>query len=394
MMEMFKKFSFTDKKVMNIGFVTSELATGNKLRDDIKARAGIDLDLIRTADIKPGLVLPEVDIFVFDLNTESKTAISDFDSFMRNRPQHIPVIVLSPAINNELVRWFLQLHVADWLAIPIATGELIAACGRVISQYAENSQDVNCLSFIGASGGAGATTLAISTALILKSASASSTCLVDLDLVSGACSDYLDLQASWDLDDLMEDPERLDSQIFDIMSNKHQSGVTVLSSQRAFADLLNFEPTIITATLDFASQKFTNLVIDLPRHAKAWTDSVIVGSNDVFIVAECTIPSLKLARRMADEMNERYSGEVQPRVIVNKYDRTLFGAGVSRHEVQKILQKYQFDLIPAKVSLVHEAIDRGLPLETVKPNNAISKKLRKVIEANSQALSIKTGMAK
>jgi hypothetical protein len=39
--------------------------------------------------------------------------MKEFDRFMAQRPQDVPVIVLSPAADDALVRWFLRLRVSD-----------------------------------------------------------------------------------------------------------------------------------------------------------------------------------------------------------------------------------------------------------------------------------------
>lgn len=243
------------------------------------------------------------------------------------------------------------------------------------------------MTFIGARGGVGTTTLAIHAALILAGNGTipAPTCLVDLDLIEGACADYMDLKANWQLDELIPNPERLDSRILDIMMSAHSSGVNVLSAQRPYSDRLDFDAEVVTRVLDLATQKFSNLVIDLPRHAASWTDSVLLGSNQTFVVTEFTIPGLKAAKRLAAELVERFDGEVKPNVIVNKYKRTIFGSGISSHEAKEILRSLLAGFVAAESKLVREAIDRGVPTTSIKARNAVMSDLAKILLAKQPA---------
>jgi pilus assembly protein CpaE len=280
------------------------------------------------------------------------------------------------------VRWFLRLRVSDWIKTPLSPGELIAACGRIISQTMAPRQDLRCVTLMGARGGVGTTTLAVHAGIILSGDGAikAPTCLVDLDLTGGATTDYLDLKANWQLDDIIPNPDRLDLHMLEIMMSTHSAGLSVLAAQRPYSDQLAFDAEVITKVLDLASQKFSNLVIDLPRHASNWTDSVLLGSNQVYIVTDFTIPGLKAAKRMVSEMTQRFDNEVKPRVIVNKYVRSWFRTGVSTSEAKEILKDALAGYVASDPKLVREAIDRGIPTTAIKPRNTIVSDLAKILK--------------
>ena len=67
--------------------------------------------------------------------------------------------------------------------------------------------------FLPAVGGAGVTTLAVQSAMMLLNSGGqrgkASTCLVDLDFQHGACADYLDLEPRLDLKEIEPRPERV-----------------------------------------------------------------------------------------------------------------------------------------------------------------------------------------
>ncbi|MGH6907146.1 MAG: AAA family ATPase, partial [Aestuariivirga sp.] len=264
MLQIFNRSAKKDKRILQIGFVTQDAETGTQLKEFISTRDGVDLLLIESSGVTASAFPKGVSVFVYDLDATGDASMKEFDRFMGQRPQDVPVIVLSPSVDDALVRWFLRLRVADWVKTPLSPGELIAACGRVISQASANKQEVKCLTFVGARGGVGATTMALHAALIQarSAAPAVTTCLIDLDLASGSCADYLDLQANWQIDELIADPARLDGHMLDTMTATHAAGVAVLSAHRKYGEKFSFSEDIVTRTLDLATQKYQNLVVD------------------------------------------------------------------------------------------------------------------------------------
>jgi len=379
--QIFNRSAKKDKRILQIGFVTQDAATGNELKEFISIRDGVDLKLIKSTAVTATASFKDISVFVYDLDAAGEASLKEFERFMTQRPPDVPVIVLSPAVEDAQVRWFLRLRVADWLKTPLSPGELIAACGRVINQASGSKQEVKCLTFVGARGGVGATTLALHAAIIQSrgAAPAVTTCLVDLDLVSGSCADYLDLQANWQIDELVADPTRLDSHMLDTMTASHKTGVAVLSAHRKFGERFTFSEDIITRTLDLATQKYENLVVDLPRHGESWTEGVLLGSSEVFIVTDFSVPGLKSARRMVTDMTEHFGGEVVPKVIVNKYSKSIFGARLSASEAKDLLRDSLAGYVSADDKLVREAIDRGVPTTEVKTRNGLIKDLAKIM---------------
>lgn len=381
MLQIFNRSAKKDKRILQIGFVTQDAETGTQLKEFISTRDGVDLLLIESSGVTASAFPKGVSVFVYDLDATGDASMKEFDRFMGQRPQDVPVIVLSPSVDDALVRWFLRLRVADWVKTPLSPGELIAACGRVISQASANKQEVKCLTFVGARGGVGATTMALHAALIQarSAAPAVTTCLIDLDLASGSCADYLDLQANWQIDELIADPARLDGHMLDTMTATHATGVAVLSAHRKYGEKFSFSEDIVTRTLDLATQKYQNLVVDLPRHAESWTEGVMLGSSEVFIVTDFTVPGLKSARRMVTDMTEQYGGDFVPKVIVNKYGKSLFGAGLSANEARELLRHSLAGYVGADDKLVREAIDRGIPTTQLKARNSLITDLARII---------------
>ena len=132
--------------------------------------------------------------------------------------------------------------------------------------------------------------------------------------------------------------------------------------------------------LDLIAANFENVVIDMPRGWHSWTDSVLEGSDKVFIVSRMAVPALRRAKQLLAAITERidYEGP-KPMVLVNGCERRIFRFGLRSGDMDQILGESLAGRIPAAYTLVNEAIDRGLSLNEVKPNNCITLALQKLL---------------
>ena len=111
MLQIFSRSVRSANPIMGIGFVTQNEDVGRQLKEYVAQREGVDLSLIASGKVVPGYDPRGISIFVYDLDSSGEASQREFERFMAQRPQHLPVIVLSPALGDELVRWLLRLRV-------------------------------------------------------------------------------------------------------------------------------------------------------------------------------------------------------------------------------------------------------------------------------------------
>ena len=254
--------------------------------------------------------------------------------------------------------------------------------GRQGSGAPRSTTEAQIYTFLPAVGGAGVTTLAVQSAMMLLNSGQrgkASTCLVDLDFQHGACADYLDLEPRLNLGEIEPRPERLDRQLLEVMLSHHPSGLAVVAAPNRPAEMRSFDPDVVTRLLDLVSSHFDYVVFDMPRTWFSWTDSVLLGSNKLFIVSEMTVPGLRHAKQLVEAIRERLGDGPQPQVIINRFEQRLFSSGLRKADIEQVLGDSFAACIPNHYGLVREAIDRGVPLDEVKPGNKITLQLRKLI---------------
>jgi pilus assembly protein CpaE len=377
----------TDPSTTRVVVVTADVEFERAVRSTFGASKAIDLALTpgRIADLADTLALEDATVVVVDLDAGRADEMGALARLMARAGNRPPVIAVTQGFDAELARILIQMRIADFLVKPVAAIDLVRACARVAqgAPGAEKATQAQIYTFLPAVGGAGVTTLAVQTALLLLNSAGprvkTKTCLVDLDFQHGAVADYLDLEPRLNLAEVEPRPDRLDRQLLEIMLSYHASGLAVVAAPNRPAEMRSFDPDVVTRLLDLVSSHFDYVVFDMPRTWFSWTDSVLLGSDKLFIVSETTVPALRHARNLVAAIKERLGDGPQPQVIVNRFQPRMFAPGLRLADLRQVLGDAFTAVIPNDYALVREAIDRGVPLDEVKPGNKITAELKKIV---------------
>jgi pilus assembly protein CpaE len=377
----------SDPSRTRVVVVTADAEFERAARSTFGASSAIDLDLVagRIAEQADALALKDATVVVVDLDAGRADEMEALARLIARVGQWPPVVAVTQAFDAELARTLMQMRVADFLVKPVKPIDLVRACARVArgAPGAEKPTEAQIYTFLPAVGGAGVTTLAVQTAMLLLNAGGTrvktSTCLVDLDFQHGAVADYLDLEPRLNLAEIEPRPDRLDRQLLEVMLSYHASGLAVVAAPNRPAEMRSFDPDVVTRLLDLVSSNFDYVVFDMPRTWFSWTDSVLLGSNKLFIVSETTVPALRHGKQLVAAIKERLGDGPKPQVIVNRFQPKMFAAGLRLNDLRQVLGDAFTAVIPNDYALVREAIDRGVPLDEVKPGNKITAELKKLV---------------
>ena len=387
--------------LVRIAVVTGDAEFERLVRTTFGGNPQIELEVTAAslAECKGKLDLGDTKVVLVDIDPDRQDEVVALQTLAARLGGGPPIVVVTKAFNENVARRLVQIRIADFLVKPVEPIELVRACARAAqSQPGESVTEAQIYTFLPAAGGVGLTTLAIQTAMMLMrkgQRTTSSTCLVDLDFQHGACTDYLDLEPRLDLDEIEPRPERLDRQLLEVMLSHHTSGLAVIAAPNRPAEMRTFDPDMVTRLLDLVSSNFENVVIDMPRTWFPWTDSVLFGSNRLFIVTEMTVPGLRHAKNLVAAIGERLKGGPQTQVIVNRFEQHMFGPGLRRADIEAALGDAFAGTVPNNYRLVREAIDRGVPLDEVKAGNSVTQALKKMLAppAAAKPAAAATGVA-
>jgi pilus assembly protein CpaE len=368
--------------------LTPDAGFADALRATFGASAQIDLDVVAGSLTEQAETLDfgDAGIVIIDLDEGGEDHVVALQRLLARAKNAPPTIAVARSFDAGVARILLQARVADFLVKPVPPVELVRACARLSKRETGKEVEAQIYTLLPSAGGVGVTTLAIQTAMLLLNSRGSrmrpSTCLVDLDFQHGAVADYLDLEPRLNLGEIEPRPERLDRQLLEVMLSHHSSGLAVVAAPHRPAEMRSFDPNVVTRLLDLVSSNFEYVVFDMPRTWFSWTDSVLLGSNKIFIVSEATVPGLRHAKQLVAAIKSRLDEAPQAQVIVNRFTQKMFSSGLTRNDLAQVLGNSFAAAIPNDYALVREAIDRGVPLEEVKPGNKVTQQMKKYLLPN------------
>jgi len=377
-----------EKTRRKLGLISSDTAFAAMAKGAIASGEALEF-IVFGRDIKEsGAELRDAgfDALILDVDATSVADFEQLQKLKRMAGANCAMIVVTSNFTPAAARILIQMRVADFLVKPLQTSELVRAVNNAMKVQGEQHQvEPQFLAFMPASGGVGTTTLALETAHILNRHGkplGRTTCVVDLNFQHGSCAEYLDLEPRFDITGIENAPERLDRQLLDVMLSKHASGLSVIAAPNAPSEMRTFKAALVVRLLDLVSAYFDYVVIDLPRIWFPWTETVMLGSNRLFIVSDMTVPSIRHARRLVEAIDEKVGSQVKAKVVVNRMDRRANTTGLNAHDIEDALGESFGGGIPNNYKLVRDAVDRGVPLEEVEPGNNVTKDLARIILAD------------
>ena len=323
------------------------------------------------------------EVLILDIDANN---VGDFEQLQKIKRMVGPqtsIIVITENFTPAAARILIQLKVSDFLVKPLQTSDFVRSLNNSLKTAGDDTQvEPQFLSFMPAAGGVGSTALALESAAIMNEHGRKfgrTTCVVDLNFQHGSCAEYLDIEPRFDISEIENNPERLDRQLLDVMLSKHESGLSVIAAPNQPSEMRSFKPALVVRLLDLVSAYFDYVIIDMPRFWFPWTETVLMGSNRVFIVADMTVPSIRHARRLIKAVEEKAGKQVEPQVIVNRMDQRKNVAGLNSGDVTQALGNYFAGSVPNNYFLVRDAVDRGVQLSSIEANNNVTSALTQIV---------------
>jgi len=227
------------------------------------------------------------------------------------------VVVVGAANDIALYRELMRRGVSEYLVPPLGPLQLIAA---ITALYADPAQPFvgRQIAFCGAKGGAGASTLAHNIAHLISERMGANTVLVDLDLAFGTAGLDFNQDPLHGIADALSQPDRLDPVLMERMMARCGNHLSLFAAPAS----LERDFDISTETYEEVAQKIRAstpyVVLDLPHAWTAWKRRMLVTSDDVIIVAEPDLASLRNAKNLLDLVHAARPNDAPPRVVLNK----------------------------------------------------------------------------
>lgn len=226
---------------------------------------------------------------------------------------------------------------------------------------------------IGARGGVGATSLAVSLAWTAAERHERETALVDLDMQFGSSALALDLLPSGGLRDALANPQRIDSLFIGSAMVNASDKLFVLGAEEGLAEPAMIAPGAFDTLFETLEGSFSSIIVDMPRNMVSQAESLLNRADAVLLVTDHSIAGLRDVVRMQDHLSDMV-GSASIQVAAIETPKTI--NQVNRKELEQGLGGPVHIWLPHDPTLAASAASQGKALtELGGPKHAYSKAL-------------------
>lgn len=377
------------RSITAMAFVTDTVAQGRISSDLFSLTLG--KANIREGSIDSALGLSEwprdLDLLIVDIANASDP-VADAAALKTALPGSCIVIGVGRINDVALYRDLMAVGFSDYLALPLAEGVMSRAVDRALEQRERGGGPVangkaatkpRTLSVLGARGGVGATTLAVTLAGMLGTRLQEEVLLIDFDLHYGSLMLALDLEAIDALREALDQPDRIDALFIQQVAQKKSDFLYAIGAEEPPAGGFQARPHAAADFLRSVHRRFRWIVADVPRGDPVIQRQVIEASTDIVLVTDLSLPGVRDAMRL-----QQLAHDVAPQAqfhLVTGGTLDSRRSAVKIADLERTLKRKVDCQIPVDAPSALSAVNFGKPLAEAAPNSPIVKALRPLVAA-------------
>ncbi len=333
------------------------------------------------------------ELLLVDVDLDNAPEMMALETLLRSAPASA-VIVTSKTATVDAMRRMMRLGIADYLPQPLVRGEVLgvieAALQRLGRAGPATPHQCKVMTFVRRTGGMGATSLAIQSAIELskpsKGGGQPKTCLVDLDFQGSAAAFQLDIEPLLDIQGILRAPQRLDRQLLASMTAQHRHGFALVAAPSAMIDWSQVSPEVVGQLMTLICEQHDHVIVDLPAMWARWSDEIVGGSDLVFLVLQSTVAAVKQARAFLDHLRANVGENVALSIVLNRYRRSLWRRGLKLREIERALGRPIDHRVPSDYWLFSGAANHGMPISQFRSGTRAERQIGRMIRESLKRL--------
>jgi pilus assembly protein CpaE len=281
------------------------------------------------------------------------------------------VLALGPSTNAQLILQSLNEGAYKYVDVARVTVDLPAALRRIRGEPLLAVERGKVISVLGASGGCGASTIAVNIAAAYCHRNQRSV-LVDLNLEGGDLAVLLRVQPTHSIADFCQNSARMDESMFDTCLVTDKNGMALLPPPLRYQDIGKVTTRGVRKAITMARNKFPYVVVDVERSYRGEHAQALFQSDVILLVVRLDIPSVRQAGRLLAYLDDLGIDRQRVRLVVN---RMTAKCDLRDRDVEATLK------LPVALSIAEEsrhlnqAVQRGVPLVVNRPRSRMAQGL-------------------
>ncbi len=226
------------------------------------------------------------------------------------------VVIAGRTNDIVLYRELMGRGVSEYLVAPFAVLDFIRTISHLYTS--EGAQPVGkIIACTGAKGGAGASTLAHNIAWSIARDLEIQTVLADLDLGFGTGGLDFNQDPPQGIAEALFAPDRVDANLVDRLLSRCSDKLSLLAAPATLDRVYDFPETAFDAVMDILRASTPCVVLDVPHMWTAWTRRMLLGADEIIIVAAPDLANLRNTKSLLDTMRTARQCDGKPRLVLN-----------------------------------------------------------------------------
>ena len=292
------------------------------------------------------------------------------------------ILVISTSTDGNLILRAMRAGVKEFLTQPLRIADLAAALGRIsdhrFGRGERGSRSSNVIAVAGATGGVGATSLAVNLGCALAADPENSVALVDIDLCLGDADVFLDAIPDYTLVDVAQNVTRLDFALLKRSLTKHSSGLYLLPRPVQLEDVALVTPDDLRRVIGLLKATFTHVILDLSKSYSPIDIVALEAANHILLVTQLDLPCLRNVVRLMMSFSAMDTIKDKVKIVVN---RVGLDNQISLKKAKETIGREIFWQLPNDFRVMVEVRNNGVPLIEQAPKAAITQSVIALAEA-------------
>jgi pilus assembly protein CpaE len=330
---------------------------------------------------------PTPNLIVLETLGDRRQLVMQLDTLAESCDPGTKVVVVGHENDISLYRDLISRGVSDYVVAPLDTLGFIARISELYTAAAESLGRI--IAVTGAKGGVGASSIAHNLAWSIARGLQMQTVIADLDLAFGTAGLDFNQDPPQGIAEAVFAPDRVDSNLIDRLLSKCSDQLSLLAAPATVDRLYDLPESAYDAIIDVLRSTSPCTVLDVPHYWTAWTKRVLVGADEVTIVASPDLASLRNTKTLLDALRQARRNDAAPKIILNM-------VGVQRRpeiasaDFAKAIEVELAAIIPFEPKLFGSAANNGQMIAEVEPGS----KIVESFDALGRELMGRTGLRK
>lgn len=259
---------------------------------------------------------PTPNLLIIESTAAATQVLSEIDALAEHCDEHVQVMMIGAVNDIMLYRQLVARGVSEYLVPPLQPLQMI----RSISNLFTNPDAPfvgRQISVVGAKGGVGASTIAHNLAWALAENVKVNTTLVDLDLSFGTTALDFNQDTPQTIADALLAPERADDAVIERLLARATERLSLFTAPANINQMMDIPDEAFSTVIEGVRRNVPYMVLDLPHVWNNWVRSVLIASDEVIVVCQPDLASLRNGKNLIDQLKGHRVNDHPPRLVLN-----------------------------------------------------------------------------